>query len=190
MAVLRLLRRGLLRGGRRVNLELVPITIKEANRWVKRLHRHHGEAHGALFAIGAAFGDEVVAVAITGRPVAGPRDDGWTAEVVRLCSDGARNACSFLYGASARAAWAMGYLRIGTYILDTETGVSLKAAGWKYVGERGGGSWKNRPGRNDAHPLTPKGLYELVRPGYADVVARKRIPAKVPVTDAQERLAV
>ena len=62
-----------------------------------------------------------------------------TLEVTRLCTDGTKNACSFLYGKAARAAFALGYRRIGTYTLPDEGGASLRAAGWKLIGERGGG---------------------------------------------------
>ena len=42
---------------------------------------------------------------------------------------------------------AMGYHKLITYILDTEPGTSLKAAGWKCVGQAGGLRWtgKRRP---------------------------------------------
>lgn len=52
-----------------------------------------------------------------------------------------------LYAAAWRACRAMGYRRLVTYILDSESGVSLNAAGWKCVGEAGGGKWtrKDRP---------------------------------------------
>ena len=55
-----------------------------------------------------------------GRPVSRYLDDGLTLEVNRLCTTGAENACSMLYGAAARAARAMGYQKIITYTLDTE----------------------------------------------------------------------
>ena len=56
-------------------------------------------------------------------------DDGYTLEVNRLCTDGTKNACSMLYGAAARAARAMGYRKIITYILDTEHGASPERSG-------------------------------------------------------------
>lgn len=89
------------------------------------------------------------------------RDDGVTLEVTRLCTDGARNACSFLYGAAARAAFALGFRRIGTYTLPEEGGASLRGVGWKLIGERGGGSWSraSRP-TVDKHPLQAKLLWE------------------------------
>jgi hypothetical protein len=89
------------------------------------------------------------------------RDDGETVEVTRLCTTGEKNACSFLYGAAAKAAFALGYKRIGTYILASEPGTSLMGTGWKLIGERGGGSWSvpSRP-RVDKHPTQKKLLFE------------------------------
>ena len=51
-------------------------------------------------------------------------DDGWTLEVLRLTGDGTADVCSFLYGAAARAGKAAGYLRLVTYTLSSETGIS------------------------------------------------------------------
>jgi hypothetical protein len=87
-------------------------------------------------------------------------DDGHTAEVTRLCTDGIKNGCSFLYGAAARVARAMGYTKIITYILESETGASLRASGWTFGGVCGGGSW-NRPNRKrvDKAPTCKKKLY-------------------------------
>ena len=96
---------------------------------------------------------QLVGVAITGRPVSRYLDDGLTLEVNRLCTDGTRNACSFLYGAAARAAKAMGYQKIITYILDTEDGASLRAAGWTCAGLAGGKEWTGK--RKPSEPLYP-----------------------------------
>ena len=99
---------------------------------------------------------------MVGRPVARHSDDGWTLEVTRLATDGAPNACSSLYGAAWRVCREMGYSRCITYILADEPGTSLKASGWKCLGERGGGSWscKSRP-RVDKHPLQRKLMFEV-----------------------------
>ena len=93
-------------------LEIVPMTLKEANAFVEQNHRHHGPVVGHKFSIGLSDGEKIVGVAIVGRPVARHLDDGWTLEVNRLCTDGTRNACSMLYAAAWRAARAMGYKRI------------------------------------------------------------------------------
>src|SRR6185437_1547211 len=101
-------------------------------------------------------------VVIVGRPVARASDDGFTAEVTRCCTDGSRNACSMLYRAAWRAARAMGYRKLITYTLAEEGGASLMGAGFKCVGEAGGGTW-NREGRPrvDMHPTQTKIRWEL-----------------------------
>ena len=108
-------------------------------------------------------GDEVVGVAIIGRPVSRNLDNGYTAEVTRVCVlDGYRNGCSKLYGACWRAARAMGYQKMVTYTLKTEPGTSLKASGWDVMAETRGGSWncEARP-RVDKHPLQGKLRWEV-----------------------------
>lgn len=142
--------------------DMVRVKLSDANAFVARLHRHHKPVVGHLFSIGAAENGTLVGVAIIGRPVSRMRDDGLTAEVTRLCTDGTKDACSFLYGASARAAFALGFKRIGTYILASEPGTSLTGAGWRLIGETKGGSW-SRPsrGRTDKHSTEPKTLFEL-----------------------------
>lgn len=143
-------------------LALIPLSLAEANAFVQKHHRHHKPVVGHKFSLGAVKAGQLVAIAIVGRPVSRIRDNSQTLEVTRLCTDGTRNACSFLYGAAARAAFALGYTRIGTYTLPNEGGVSLRASGWKLIGERRGGSWNvpSRP-RIDKHPTENKLLWEL-----------------------------
>src|SRR5579884_298099 len=145
-------------------LELLPISLAEANAFVQQHHRHHRPVVGHKFSLAAVQDGEIVGVAIVGRPVSRFRDDGLTLEVTRLCTIGSRNCCSFLYGAVARAAFALGYRRIGTYTLPDEGGASLRAVGWQLVGPRGGGSW-SREGRRraDQHPIQPKLLWERTK---------------------------
>lgn len=117
---------------------------------------------GGLFALACSDGERIRGVAIIGRPVARElASDDFAAEVTRCCTDGARNACSILYGAAWRAARALGYRRLVTYTLATEGGASLRAAGWACIGEAGGGSWSrtSRP-RVDTHPLQVKLRWE------------------------------
>lgn len=144
-----------------MTIRACPISFKDAARFVLEHHRHHTPPVGHKFSIGAVADGVLVGVVIVGRPVARRRDDGLTLEVTRLCTNGHKNACSFLYGASARAAFALGYARIGTYILKSEPGTSLVAAGWKLIAETPGNSWSvpSRP-REDKHPLEPKFLFE------------------------------
>ncbi len=144
-------------------LFIVPISLPEANEFVKRHHRHHKPVTGHKFSIAVADEQgQVRGVAIVGRPVARALDDGWTLEVTRCCTDGCPNACSALYAAAWRVAKAMGYRKIGTYILSTEPGTSLKAAGWRCIGKAGGGSWNcpSRP-RVDMHPTQAKLRWEM-----------------------------
>lgn len=144
-----------------MRLRIIPITQREALAFVAALHRHHQPPRGSLFQIAAAAGEHVAGVVIVGRPVARGNQDGATAEVTRCCTDGTRNACSILYAAAWRAARALGYRRLITYTLAEEGGSSLRGAGWRVVGERGGGSWscRSRP-RVDSHPLQTKVLWE------------------------------
>lgn len=146
-----------------MRLELSPITLREACAFVDQHHRHHRAPRGGIFAIAAALDARVVGVVIVGRPVARHlQGGGFTAEVTRLCIDGmVPNACSFLYAAAWRAARAVGYRRLVTYVLDSEPGTSLRAAGWKLVAETRGGSWSrtSRP-RVDLHPTQRKFRWE------------------------------
>ena len=150
-------------GVEKQRLVLVPITLSDAFLFVRRHHRHHGPPQGGLFAVACAIsrGSEPCGVAIVGRPVSRMLQDGWTAEVIRLCTDGTRNGCSMLYGACWRACRALGYKRLVTYTLVTEGGASLRGAGWRLVGEAGGGSWSrvDRP-RVDCHPTQTKLRWE------------------------------
>lgn len=145
-----------------VPLSIVPMTLKEAAAFVAAQHRHHKAPQGGLFAVAVSDGNAIRGVAIIGRPVARMLADDWTAEVTRLCTDGVPNACSMLYAAAWRAARALGYRKLITYILNTEPGTSLKASGWTCVGEAGGGSWncKSRP-RVDKHPTQGKLRWEV-----------------------------
>lgn len=136
----------------------VPIELQEANAFVERLHRHHPPVHRDKFRIGCLAEDgHLAGVVQLARPVARCLDDGHTIEVVRLCSDGTKDVCSFLYGRAARIAHEMGYARIITYILDTETGTSLKASGWKFDGMTNAKTWNcpSRP-RNTNAPTCAK----------------------------------
>ena len=144
-----------------MSLDIVPMTLREANAFVAQYHRHHGPTVGHKFSIGCTDGEKIVGVAIVGRPVSRYLDDGWTLEVNRLCTDGTHNACSMLYAAAWRTARAMGYHKLVTYILQSEKGTSLKAAGWKCVGEAGGLRWsgKRRP-TVDLYPAQMKMRFE------------------------------
>lgn len=142
-------------------MQLRPISVRAASAFVAEHHRHHDAPQGAKFALAAWDGDVLVGVAMVGRPVSRRLDNGMTAEVIRVATDGTRNACSFLYGAAKRAAQAMGYRKVLTYTLEEEGGASLRAVGWNRVGVAGGGSWSrvSRP-RESHHPEQTKIRWE------------------------------
>lgn len=146
-------------------LDIVPLSLKEANAFVAEHHRHHRPVVGHKFSIGCTDGEKIVGVAIVGRPVSRYMDNGLTLEVTRLCTDGTRNACSMLYAAAWRAVRAMGYKKLITYILESEKGTSLRAAGWKCVGQAGGLRWtgKRRP-EVDLYPAQMKMRFEMEEP--------------------------
>lgn len=146
-------------------LRLTPITLREAKAFVERHHRHHKPARGCVSCVAVSTNNTVAGVAIVGRPISRMLDDGYTAEVVRCCTDGYRNACSMLYRAAWRAVRALGYRRLVTYTLPEEGGASLRAAGMTCIGRAGGGSWSrtSRP-RVDTHPTQAKLRWELVEP--------------------------
>ncbi len=146
----------------------MPCDLDEANLFIRRHHRHHGPTVGHKFSLSVSVKAEdglplIVGVAIVGRPTSRMLDNGLCLEVYRVATDGTKDACSALYGACRRAAFALGYKRLVTYVLREEPGTSLKAAGWKCLGEAGGGSWSrlSRP-RTDKHPLQGKIRYEAV----------------------------
>jgi hypothetical protein len=146
-------------------MNLRPVGLDAARRFVGDVHRHNLPPKFGLFAVGAEVDERLVGVAIVGRPVARMLDDGWTCEVVRLATDGTPNACSMLYGAASRAAKALGYRRIYTYTLQSEPGSSLKASGWTLDAELGARKSWDTPSRprvqsdlfgNERRPSGPK----------------------------------
>ena len=129
-----------------------PITREAAAEYVNAVHRHHDPVMRDMFRVAAESDGKIVGVVQVGRPVARMLCDGKTVEVVRLCSDGTRNVCSYLYSKAARIAREMGYSKIITYILDTENGASLRAAGWHKEADIRGHEWNctSRPRKTTA----------------------------------------
>ena len=146
-------------------MRVIPLTLKQANELIIRLHRHHKPVVGHRFSIGVKNDDgELVGACVVGRPVAREINQYAVAEVTRLVTDGTKNACSSLYAAAARAAQAMGFDKIQTYILDNEPGTSLKAAGWTFECYTSGGNWNHswRKGRREDQPMVPKARWGKV----------------------------
>ena len=138
-------------------LVIVPCSIQDAREYVAQFHRHHAAPVSGLFALACAADGRVCGVAIVGRPVARMLQDGWTAEVTRVATNGTPNACSILYAACWRAARALGWRKLITYTLATEPGTSVRAAGWRELGAVTARSWDcpSRP-RVDRAPLQAK----------------------------------
>ena len=142
-------------------MKVQPMTLRAARDYVNANHRHHKAPQGGLFALAAEIDGVTVGCAIVGKPVARMLNDGLSVEITRMCTDGTRNACSFLYRACVRVANAMGYRRVLTYTLEEEGGASLRGAGFRVTAKTGGGSW-SRPSRErtDKHPLQQKLRWE------------------------------
>jgi len=161
-----------------MTLHLVPgLGLREANELVAHWHRHHRPVVGCKFVVGVADDGGLRGAAIVGRPRARALQDGWTAEVVRLVTDGTPNACSMLYAACWRAWRAIGGRRIVTYILAGEPGTSLRAVGWQRVREtenepRG---W-DRPGRRRLEGLLKREVGDGQMPLLDDFEAVAQAP--------------
>ena len=149
-------------------MRIIPITLKDANEFVKMNHRHHDSYVGCRFAIGLQDGGILIGVAICGRPVSRHLDDGFTLEINRLCvTESHRNACSMLYGACVRIARNMGYRKVITYILESENGASVKAANFRDDGFAGGEIWTGERRRDRGVPreLKRRFVFDLVSGG-------------------------
>lgn len=144
-------------GRSEVALRPCPLTRDQANAFIIAKHRHHKRVTGHRYIVGAVRAGELVGIAVVGRPVAQMSEQYQEAEVTRLCTDGSKNVCSFLYSRCARVAQELGFVRLTTFILETESGASLKAAGWRFEELTRGGSW-DRPlrHRKDNSPTCPK----------------------------------
>ena len=150
-------------------MKIKPYTLRKSNEYVKTHHRHSKTVVGCKFCIAAVDDDDnILGVAIVGRPVARKLDDGFTAEAVRVCvnDDSPKNSNSFLYGKCWRIWNQMGGRRLITYTLQEESGSSLKAAGYKIVGQTGGWDkgkgWTTRPGR-EWQPVTGQMKFKWIK---------------------------
>jgi hypothetical protein len=116
---------------------IVPLTLKQANDFVTEHHRHNKKCQGHRFSIGCIRDNELVGVAICGRPLSRRLDSQFVLEVLRVCikDPAPKNACSYLYGRAWRIWQAMGGKKIITYTLASESGSSMKAVGWNKVSE-------------------------------------------------------
>lgn len=148
--------------GRGEGMRIVPCSIKDAGAFVLAVHRHNGKPSiAAVFSCGLEHEGLLVGVAMAGRPVARHLDDGFTLEVHRVATTATapKGSVSCLYGAMRRAAAALGYRRCITYTLASESGSSLRGAGWTqecFLEARGGWSCPSRPRRPTPADATDK----------------------------------
>lgn len=120
-------------------MRTAPLTLADANAFVAQFHRHHKPVQGHRFSIAAISDTDILGVAIVGRPVA--------RGCARICKE-------------------MGFRSIQTYILASEPGISLRAAGWTHVAVTAGGDWNhskaNAGTRRTDQPQEPKHRWEKV----------------------------
>lgn len=144
-------------------LRLAPVDFATAKAFIAEHHRHHDAPVSWKFGVGVYAGESLVGVGIAGRPVSRVLDDGTTVEITRICTVGHKNTASKLYSALRRAALALGYRRLITYTLASESGVSLRAAGWNPVKQTKGGTW-DTPARRRGEGLGQLSLIEARKP--------------------------
>lgn len=150
-------------GDLNMKLQIKQIKQSDAKRFIQEHHRHNKPPVGWRYGAGIWNWETLIGVVMVGRPVARKINHHEIVEVNRLCinpyvdKDLSVHACSQLYGWSAREAKKRGFKKIITYTLQSESGVSLKAAGWNNEGLAGGGSWNtvSRP-RIDHAPTQKK----------------------------------
>jgi len=111
------------------NCRIIPISLKDANKFVETFHRHCKPVVCHKFSLGLLYKEKIIGVIIVGRPVARALDNGLNVEINRCCVlEGYKNANSFLYARAKRICQLMGYQKIITYtLLDEESGSSLRA---------------------------------------------------------------
>ena len=129
-------------------LQIKPIELSHANKFIAQYHRHSPAVTGHRWSQACWAGDRLCGVIVVGRPVARNIDQREIVEVLRNCTDGTKHAASKLYAAAARAAREIGYREILTYVLESESAVTLRAAGWMLdLATAGGGDgWAKRYG--------------------------------------------
>ncbi len=153
-----------------MSLRIVPVTKQQANAFVDEHHRHHFAPVQHIFSLGVADADTLVGVAIVERPKARAHtsSSAYTVELSRSATDGHHNANSMLERAAWRVARELGYERLITYTQAGESGASLRAAGFRVIGERPSrGGW-DAPSR----PREPRRCRSCGAPWPTENVAR------------------
>jgi hypothetical protein len=139
-----------------------PIFRDAANAWLVKYHRHAGAVVGDTLRVSAWKNGRMVGVAVGGRPVSKALQDGRTFEITRNCTDGTRNACSFLYGRLIAMAKLQGWRRIITYTREDEEGASLRAVGFQPVGTVSARQWNCQSRPRAERDAVPRIRWEIV----------------------------
>lgn len=116
-----------------MKLELVPVTLTDAKKFVSSHHQHNEAPLSWKFGTGVSADGELVGIAMVGRPSGRGLDQYLSVEITRVCLSEKgtyRNAASMLYGAACRMAAAGGYRMAYTYTLAEEDAASVRAAGF------------------------------------------------------------
>lgn len=120
-----------------VHLDLAPVTLADAKRFVGVHHRHNLPPVTWRFGVGVQSAGELIGVGMAGNPMARKlaQADPTLIEIIRVTTPehSAPNVCSMIYGALCRAAKALGFRRVISYTLASESGASLRAAGFEPV---------------------------------------------------------
>lgn len=150
-------------------MKVVPLTLRKANDFVERHHRHSARTSndGGKFAIGLEVGGELVGAAIVGRPVARmiqQIEGAGTAELLRCCvSDAAPKGASARLMARCKKIWQlMGGTRLVTYTLEHESGASLNGAAASEEKKVRAESWSRQ-----VRPRKPRQLEQVAKKRWA-----------------------
>lgn len=133
-------------------LTVTYIDFSTACAFINKYHRHHIQPQGHKRSFGCFKNNELIGVAVVGRPVSRHLDNGFTWEITRLCSKGGKNVCSKLYSYCVKSAKLNGIKQVYTYILSYENGASLRASNFVLDKLKAGGlKWSG----NRTHKTTP-----------------------------------
>lgn len=145
-------------------MKIVPLSLKEANEFVEKHHRHNKRVVSHKFSIGLEQDGKIIGVGIAGIPIARLLNDRKTLELRRVCViPGYPNGCSKLMARMKQIGQLMGYEKIITYTLQKESGASLRAVNARQVAKVVGSQWnrKDRPTNYQAVCDEPKWRWEL-----------------------------
>lgn len=127
-----------------MTLSIVPISIRDAKRFVRQHHRHNPAVVGARIAIGLEFDGKLVGVGMLGNPKSRIlAEDRLCAEAVRVCTSAeAPKGAESKLNARLKRIWQLcGGVRYVTYNREDESGASMRGAGLRAVAKVKGRQW-------------------------------------------------